>query len=78
MERLILLLHTVPYDNVPLRRYAVAGGIPVGVEGRGGRGGRYDADMVLGLIRLLLCLLHGRRFQMREMRSESGSKRVRV
>jgi hypothetical protein len=47
MERLILLLHTVPYDNLLLGRYAVAGGIPVGVEGRGGRGGRNEADMVL-------------------------------
>jgi hypothetical protein len=47
MERLILLLQTVPYDNFPLGRYAVAGGIPVGVVGRGRRGGLYEADMVL-------------------------------
>jgi hypothetical protein len=46
MERLILLLHTVPYDNLPAGRYAVAGGIPVGVEGRGGRGGLNEVDMV--------------------------------
>jgi hypothetical protein len=50
MERLILLLHTVPYDNLPAGRYAVAGGIPVGVEGRGGRGGLNEVDMVLCLV----------------------------
>ena len=46
MERLILLEHTTPNDNLDFPRRASGGGIPGGVDGRGNLGGVYPAGMM--------------------------------
>jgi hypothetical protein len=47
IERLILLEHTTPYDNLEGGRWASGGGIPGGVDGLGGRFEMYPPAILL-------------------------------